>query len=323
MKMSETAINCEQCGAPIDFRPGDAVAYCTYCGGTTKLRKISNKEMKFMLEAQFKREHLRKLVVGDILKVPGVTDRNLKNMQIVNAKLVFIPYYVAQVHGNLKWAGLGRQASYSFPFKGAYRNISFHTEPESGEFEDQLTASLFAGSEEYEFLRKYKLSSSGKKYFNLGEITGSEGKALQEAYDELQAREQAVGVMKSKHDRLLNEELEQLTDSQEKYSVDDIELLFVPFWFIDWRYSKSDKMNKAIIDASSGHTIEMDTPRPITFWIFSIFTALLMIFIGAVPYLLQMSAPSPEAYIAAVIGVILGLQTFWLIRPKKFSETAT
>lgn len=324
--MSENVINCSQCSAPIDFRPGDAVAYCIYCDGVTKLREIKENEKKYMLEATFKREHVRKLLVGDFLKIPGVTDSLADDLQITNARLVYLPYYVGKVHGNVKWAGLGRQAQYSFPFKGAYRNISFFTAPESGEFDDQMIVTNYAGTQEYGKLANYKLSSTGKKYFNLGEIKQNGGEIIDESYDENAARDLSLRAIADKHNRLLQEEVNQVTQRTDDYRVDELQLVFVPFWFLEWRFPGNDKIQYTIIDAASGQTIEMDTPRPRKFWLFAIFTTILFFFIGLLPIILSylglIDEPGPQMYITLAIGCGLGIQTIILSRPKKFVETA-
>ncbi len=283
--MSQQIINCSNCGAPLDYREGDAVAFCVYCNTITKLREVKEIEEHYMLEVNVGRENIRTLLLGDLLKVPGVPDSVKYRLQIVNAKLIYIPYYVAQAHGNMKWKGLGRDADYWGHYRGGYRHISFRVKEESGEFDDRLVVILYAGSRKDSDLQNYEFATKGKRFFSIGEIKEIGAEAEEEQFDFEEAKKRAISLVKQKHLLLLEEELEKVEDAKSDYHVPQLELIHVPFWFITWELSGSGKQYHAIIDAASGVTLRTDTPKSIFHWLAVIGVVLSFVTIGALPFL--------------------------------------
>ncbi len=304
--MTQQVINCSNCGAPLDYREGDAVAFCVYCNTITKLREIKEIEEHYMLEVSAGRESLRTLLVGDLLKVPGVPNSIKERLQIVDAKLIYIPYYVAQAHGNMKWKGLGRDANYWGRYRDGYRHISFHTKEESGEFDDRLVVILYAGSRKDADLENYEFATKGKRFFSIGEIKESGAEAEDEQFDFEEAKKRAISLGKQKHLLLLEEELEKVQDAKSEYQIPQLELIHVPFWFITWKMAGSKKNYQAIIDAASGVTLRTDTPKSILHWLAVFGVVLGFVAIGAVPFLYATTGIFRSVFTSVTTTIVAG-----------------
>ncbi len=314
---------CPNCGAPLDYREGDPVALCVYCNTMVQLRKIKTEEEHYMLKITADRGIIRTLLVGDLLKVPGVPENIRERLQIVEAKLVYIPYYVLQVHGNLKWRGLGRQARYYGPYEGAYRNISFYLKPEAGEFDDHLVTIVYAGNIQNEVLMSYKFATRGRRFFSLGEIKSHGGVVMEPKFGFDKAREIGLDKIRQKHLQLLREELQKIEETIPHYEVTQIQLIHVPMWFIKWKIGHSKKTYKAIIDASSGLTLYTDAPRGSTYWLSVITMSVVFMMIGASPFLLDLPGALSLSIVklAGIIsGSVLSIQTFIKAMKTSFKE---
>ncbi len=304
--MSQQVINCSNCGAPLDYREGDAVAFCVYCNTITKLREIKKIEEHYTLEVSVGRENLRTLLVGDLLKVPGVPDSVRERLQIVEAKLIYVPYYVAQAHGNMKWKGLGRDANYWGRYRNGYRHISFHTKPESGEFDDRLVVILYAGPRKDADLENYEFATKGKRFYSIGEIKEIGAEAEEEQFDFEEARKRAINVVKQKHLLLLEEELEKVEDAKSEYEIHQLDLIHVPFWFITWKLAGSNKQYHAIIDAASGVTLRTDTPKSVLHWVAVFGVVLGFAAIGIVPFIFSTTGIFRSVFTSVATIVVAG-----------------
>jgi len=323
--MSQQITTCKNCGAPLDIRQGDAMAYCTYCGEVHQLRDLKDNEEHYMLGVRLGREQIRNALLGDLLKVPGVKETIYQSLQITKAELVYLPYYVTQVHGNLRWSGLGRQANYSFPYKGAYRHISFHTEPESGIFDDQVSVTKYAGNRDRSQLASHDISPIGRKYFDRGEIDAKGGIIDEPEMNFQDAAQQAKEYLEQKHQALLNEELEVLEETESNYQLGQNQLFHVPMWFINWKISAEGDTYSAIIDASSGITVSADTPRSKGYLLMAFGIGLLYLLVGLIPYIF-LSLPSSTEWVAIVtmlVGLVFLAQTWYKNMSSNFKESGT
>ncbi len=313
-------ITCEKCGAALEYRADEAVAFCGFCQTTNKLREISNVQEHFMLRIGVPREQLRSSLVGDLLKVPGVPSSVVSRLRIQEAKLVYVPFYVIQVHGNMKWSGQGRQATYSRPYSGAYRSIHFHTEPEQGQFDDQTTVVIPAGKPD-ERMQNYRISARGRRFFALGEITeqGAEHEEPSMSFDD--AQNKAIGVLVEKHNALLSEELQSVEGTDYKYDVLQNHLVHVPMWYVSWKLAGSGKVQHSILDAAADITIWSDVARSKLYYI--AYLSFGLAFLGLAALLLY-AKPFDSLVLllpTVIMAAVLGGQTLVKGRPKAFEET--
>lgn len=318
-------MTCKNCSAPLEYREGDAVAYCTFCGEVNRFREEKAQGEHFMLELNFDQNGARNLLVGDLLKIPGVRESVKTSLEIVKAELVYLPFYVAQVHGHLNWAGYGRQANFHNPYKGAYKNITFHTEPESGEFDDMITAIVYSGDERNPVVLNYRFAAKGRKFFAIAEIEQNGGIHIPEAFDFAEAEKRAMQRLEAKHTALLHEELDRIDSVTPNYQIGQNSLIHVPIWFLTWKISGSDDQKHSIIDAASGVTLETDVPGRGAYLLMTTGISIVFVILGLLPYLLLQSMVTVAITWALpmLFGFVLGGQTIYKNWPRKFKESET
>ena len=315
-------VQCSNCGAALDYRQGDATAFCPFCNTITKLRDVKETKEHYSLAISVGRDQIRKLLVGDLLKVPGVPDTLQETLQIVEAKLVYEPYYIGQIHGNLKWAGLGRQARFWNYYKGGYRNISFYTEPESGVFDDHLMVTIYAGTARDPEITKYRFAAKGRRFFSASEIKADGGEIVEEQLDFKQAEEKALEVIVQKHQSLLAEELETVQQTEPEYHITQMQLIHVPMWHIKWKTSGSGKTYKAILDAASGATLLTDTPKSAGYWASMLGITAAFAAIAVSPFFVPLAMFKSGVVLFSITGIsgALAIQTIWKNAKRSYRE---
>ncbi len=100
-------IRCSHCGAPVEFKPGEIIATCKYCGFTTVIEtgQAFNFEHSLLLN-NYNEEQMEGLVrdwmrsgfmkPGDLAKKSKITEKNL----------VYLPFWVVSAEATTKYKGI-------------------------------------------------------------------------------------------------------------------------------------------------------------------------------------------------------------------------
>ena len=100
-------IRCSHCGAPVEFKPGELIATCKYCGFTTVIEtgQAFNFEHSLLFN-NYPEEQMENLVrdwmrsgfmkPGDLAKKAKITEKNL----------VYLPFWVVSVEASTKYKGI-------------------------------------------------------------------------------------------------------------------------------------------------------------------------------------------------------------------------
>ena len=100
-------IRCSHCGAPVEFKPGEIIATCKYCGFTTVIEtgEAFNFEHSLLLnkfdEKQIE-DPIRSWMRSGFLK-PGDL---AKKSKISEKKLVYLPFWVVSVEATSSYKGI-------------------------------------------------------------------------------------------------------------------------------------------------------------------------------------------------------------------------
>ncbi|MCX6643703.1 MAG: zinc ribbon domain-containing protein, partial [Candidatus Bathyarchaeota archaeon] len=100
-------IRCSHCGAPVEFKPGEIIATCKYCGFTTVietgqaftfehsliLNKFDQKSIDEPIQAWLRGGFLKP---GDLARKSKITERNL----------VYLPFWVVSVEAKSTYKGI-------------------------------------------------------------------------------------------------------------------------------------------------------------------------------------------------------------------------
>ena len=265
----EQKVVCKNCSAPLDYRDGDTIAVCIYCNETNKFSEEKVTDEHYCLDLFIEQQNVRSTLVGDLLKIPGVSDNIETGLIIKNMNLIYLPFYITQIHGNVQWKGVGRDAEFSGHDGKGYTNIRFITKKEEGVFDDLITVVKYDSDKFSEELKQHNIAVIGRTFFSQGEIKNKGGKLINEKSDFKKAKNEALKELKKKHGKKLKDELMEIEEKIENYKITKSQLIHVPFWEVEWLEPNIDEPKKALIDAASGITVQADIPSRKLFMIFS------------------------------------------------------
>jgi hypothetical protein len=105
-------IRCSHCGAPVEFKPGEIIATCKYCGFTTVIETgqaftfehslILNKYDQTSIDVAIKN-----WMTGGFLK-PGDLTRKAK---IIEKNLIYLPFWVVSAETKSQYKGIFERIS--------------------------------------------------------------------------------------------------------------------------------------------------------------------------------------------------------------------
>jgi hypothetical protein len=116
-------IRCSHCGAPVEFKPGEIIATCKYCGFTTVIQtgQAFNFEHSLLLN-NYTPEQIEDLArnwmrsgfmkPGDLAKKSKITEKNL----------VYLPFWVVTAEATTKYKGIFERISPPIVKEGQIQN---------------------------------------------------------------------------------------------------------------------------------------------------------------------------------------------------------
>jgi hypothetical protein len=241
-------IRCSHCGAPVEFKPGEIVATCTYCGFTTVIEtgQAFNFEHSLLLnkfdEKQIE-EPMHDWMVSGFLK-PGDL---AKKSKIVEKKLVYLPFWVVSVEA-------------SSSYKGIFERIAPAIVKE-GKIEKEYNWLVLAREAAGFPTREYDVPLEGKIPYDFRRIEGF-AKVLNSEIEREEAMELAKQQIEAHHRYLLKDDVDKIVEMQTTFNVKQVVYLHAPIWFIKYEYS--GKAYQLIIDGASGAALKGDIP-PVKF----------------------------------------------------------
>ncbi len=237
-------IKCSHCGAPVEFKPGEIIATCKYCGFTTVIEtgEAFNFEHSLMLnkfsEAQVE-EAIRDWMRSGFLK-PADLARKAK---VLEKSLVYLPFWVVSV-----------QAKSSY--KGIFERIAPAIVKE-GKIEKEYNWLVLAREASGFPTREYDVPLEGKIPYDFRRIEGT-AKVLNSEIDRDEALELAKQQIETHHRFLLQQDVDKVVEMNTEITVEQIVYLHAPIWFIKYEYK--GQAFQLIIDGATGNTLKGDIP---------------------------------------------------------------
>lgn len=237
-------IRCANCGAPINFNPGEIVATCKYCGFTSVIETgkaftfehsiILNKYDSVQVE-----ELVRNWMKGGFMK-PGDL---AKASKIIEKKLVYLPFWIVPV-------------SVRSRYKGVFERLSPPVVKE-GRIEKKYSWVVLARKAVRFPVRDYDVPLDGKVVFDFRKIEGF-AKVLNSEVEEAEALELARQQIERHQLFLAKQDVDKIIAIENDLSVEDAVYLHAPIWFISYTY-KGERYN-LILDGAIGTVIKGDIP---------------------------------------------------------------
>ncbi len=239
-------INCPHCGAPIQFKPGEILATCKYCGYTVVIETGQTFTFEHsMLLNQYDQakidEAIKSWMTGGFLK-PGDLARKSK---INEKELMYLPFWVVS-------------ADVTSTYKGVFERISPPV-VKDGKIEKTYDWLVLARKATVFPTREYDVPLEGKIPYDFRKIEGF-AKVLNSEVDKTEAVEMAKQQIEDNHRFLAQQDIDKIIEIHTDMKVDQTVYLHAPIWFIKYEYK--GETYQLIIDGVSGTGIKGDIPSP-------------------------------------------------------------
>ncbi len=237
-------IRCSHCGAPVEFKPGEIIATCKYCGFTTVIETgqaftfehslILNKFDEKSID-----DRIHSWMSGGFLK-PGDL---AKKSKIDLKELVYLPFWVVSAEAKSTYKGIFERIAPAIVKEGTI----------SKEYDWLVLA-----REASEFpTHEYDIPLEGKIPFDFRKIEGF-AKLLNSEID----REDALNIAKQEiedhHRFLLEQDVDKIVEINTEVTLKQIVYLHAPVWFIKYDYKGKDY--QLLIEGTAGTALKGDIP---------------------------------------------------------------
>ena len=237
-------IRCSHCGAPVEFKPGEIIATCKYCGFTTVietgqaftfehsliLNKFDQKSIDEPIQAWLRGGFLKP---GDLARKSKITEKDL----------VYLPFWVVFVEAKSTYKGIFERIAPAIVKEGTI----------SKEYEWLVLA-----REASDFpTREYEVPLEGKIPFDFRKIEGF-AKLLNSEIDRDAALELAKQQIEEHHRFLLQQNVDKIVEIKTEVTPKQIVYLHAPIWFIKYEYKGN--FYQLIIEGTAGTTLKGDIP---------------------------------------------------------------
>lgn len=238
------SIRCSHCGAPVEFKPGEIIATCKYCGFTTVIEtgQAFNFEHSLLLNS-YSPDQIEELVrdwmrsgfmkPGDLAKKAKITEKNL----------TYLPFWVVNVEATTKYKGIFERIAPAIVKEGQIQK----------EYNWLVLARQAAGFP----TREYDVPLAGKIPYDFRRIEGF-AKLLNSEMDRDQAIESAKQQIDAHHRFLLEQDIDRIVEATTTVTLKQMLYLHAPIWFVKYEYKGN--VYQMIVDGSSGMVLKGDIP---------------------------------------------------------------
>jgi hypothetical protein len=237
-------IRCSHCGAPVEFKPGEIIATCKYCGFTTVIEtgQAFNFE-HYLLLNNYSEEQVENLV-RDWMSSGFMKPSDLaKKSKITEKNLVYLPFWVVSVEATTKYKGIFERISPPIVKEGQIQK----------EYNWLVLAREAAGFP----TREYDVPLAGKIPYDFRKIEGF-AKLLNSEMDRDEALEIAKQQIEAHHRFLLQQDIDKIVEATTSVNLKQMVYLHAPIWFIKYQYKGN--MYQLIIDGATGMALKGDIP---------------------------------------------------------------
>ena len=237
-------IRCSHCGAPVEFKPGEIIATCKYCGFTTVIETgqtftfehslILNKFDQTSIDGP-----IQDWMRGGFLK-PGDLARKSK---VLEKNLVYLPFWVVSAEAKSTYKGIFERIAPAVVKEGTI----------SKEYDWLVLAREASGFP----TREYEVPLEGKIPFDFRKIEGF-AKLLNSEIDRDAALELARQQIEASHRFLLQQDVDRLIELKTEITLKQMVYLHAPVWFVKYEYKGN--AYQLITDGATGTAIKGDIP---------------------------------------------------------------
>jgi len=237
-------IRCSHCGAPVEFKPGELVATCKYCGFTTIIEtgQAFTFEHSLILNQYDPTridEPIKDWMQSGFLKPADLARKS----RIVEKDLVYLPFWVISVEAKSK-------------YKGIFERIAPPIVKEDSIEKEYNWLVLAREATEFP-TREYDVPLEGKVPYDFRKIEGF-AKILNSEIEREEALDLAKQQIEAHHRFLLEKDVDRIIEISTEFNVKQEVYLHSPIWFVKYEYKGS--VYQLIIDGATGTTLKGDIP---------------------------------------------------------------
>jgi DNA-directed RNA polymerase subunit RPC12/RpoP len=237
-------IRCSHCGAPVQFKPGEIVATCKYCGFTTVIETgqaftfdhslILNNFDQESIDAQ-----IQAWMRGGFLKPGDLANKS----KFIEKDLVYLPFWVVSVEAKSTYKGIFERVAPAIVKEGTI----------SKEYDWLVLAREASAFPTHE----YYVPLEGKIPFDFRKVEGF-AKLLNSEIDRDAALELAKQQIEDHHRFLLQQDVDKIVEIKTEVTLKQMVYLHAPIWFIKYEYK--GKVYQLIIEGTGGAALKGDIP---------------------------------------------------------------
>jgi DNA-directed RNA polymerase subunit RPC12/RpoP len=237
-------IKCSHCGAPIEFRPGEILATCKYCGYTVVVEtgKTFDFEHSLLLnrfdQTQIE-DPVRNWMREGFLKPQDLA----KKAKITEKTLVYLPFWVVSVEA-----------------KSSYRGVFERISPavvKEGTIEKDYDWLVLARKATDFPTKDYNVPLEGKVPYDFRRIEGF-AEVLNSEIDKDESVQLARDQIEALHRFLSQQDIDKIIDMKTDFKVEEAVYLHAPVWFV--KYGYKGKTYQLLADGVTGGVIKGSIP---------------------------------------------------------------
>jgi hypothetical protein len=237
-------IRCPHCGAPVQFRPGEILATCKYCGYTAVVEtgKTFDFEHSLLLnrydQTQIE-EPIREWMREGFLKPPDLA----KKAKINEKNLIYLPFWVVSIEA-----------------KSSYRGVFERITPavvKEGRIEKDYEWLVLARKATDFPTKDYKVPLEGKIAYDFRRIEGF-AQVLNSEIERDEAVELAKEQIDAQHRFLSQQDIDKIIDMKTDFNVEQVVYLHAPVWFV--KYDYKGEGYQLLADGATGNIIKGGIP---------------------------------------------------------------
>jgi hypothetical protein len=237
-------ISCSHCGAPVEFKPGELIATCKYCGFTTVIEtgQAFTFEHSLLLNS-YSPDQVESLV-RDWMHSGFMKPADLaKKAKITEKNLVYLPFWVVSIEATTN-------------YKGIFERISPAIVKE-GQIQKEYNWLVLAQEASSFPTREYNVPLTGKIPYDFRRIEGF-AKLLNSEMTREEALELAKQQIESLHRFLLQQDIDRIVEATSTFDLKQMVYLHAPVWFIKYEYKGNTY--QMIADGATGMVLKGDIP---------------------------------------------------------------
>jgi hypothetical protein len=233
------------CGAPVEFKPGEIIATCKYCGFTTVIEtgQVFNFEHSILYNS-YNPDQMDNLI-HDWMRSGFMKPSDLsRKSKILELNLIYLPFWVVTLEASTK-------------YKGIFERISPPIVKE-GEIKKNYNWLVLARQASDFPTLAYDVPLEGKVPYDFRKIE-SYAKVLNSEVEREQAIEMARHQIDVHHRFLLLKDIDRVVEATTTLTLDQIVYLHAPVWFMRYEYKGNNY--QMLIDGAKGMVLKGDIPN--------------------------------------------------------------